>query len=90
MDYTDTNTVDRSHTQEVLATGGDDGLIRLFKYPCYIEKADNKQYSGHSSHLTKVKFSANDEHLISTGGKDMTVLVWDTDLGSGPVPEMAL
>jgi len=86
MDYTDTNTVDRSHTQEVLATGGDDGLIRLFKYPCYIEKADNKQYSGHSSHITKVKFSANDEHLISTGGKDMTVLVWDTDLGSGPVP----
>jgi len=31
--------------------------------------------------VTKVKFSSQDQYLISTGGKDMTVLVWETDWG---------
>jgi microtubule-associated protein-like 6 len=34
---------------------------------------------GHSSHVTKVKFSANDTYVISTGGNDKTVIVWETD-----------
>lgn len=38
--------------------------------------------------MTKVKFSADDDYLISTGGGDMTVFVWDTDFKSNPkVPE---
>jgi WD40 repeat protein len=34
---------------------------------------------GHSSHVTKVKFTANDKYVISTGGNDKTVIVWETD-----------
>jgi microtubule-associated protein-like 6 len=34
---------------------------------------------GHSSHVTKVKFSFNDKYVISTGGNDKTVIVWETD-----------
>jgi WD40 repeat protein len=37
-------------------------------------------YYGHSAHVTKAKFSADDDLLISTGGGDMTVFVWDTDI----------
>jgi hypothetical protein len=33
--------------------------------------------------VTKVRFSADDRYLVSTGGNDMTVLVWSTDVNSG-------
>lgn len=36
---------------------------------------------GHSSHVTKVKFSADDTFVVSTGGNDKTVLIWKTDFG---------
>lgn len=38
---------------------------------------------GHSSHVTKVKFSANDKYVITTGGNDKTVIVWETDFAMG-------
>ena len=54
-------------------------MVKLFKYPCVVESAARKEYMGHSSHVTKVKFSANDRFVISTGGNDKTVIVWETD-----------
>lgn len=45
-------------------------------------KAKFEAYYGHSAHVTKIKFSAEDDLLISTGGGDMTVFVWDTDIKS--------
>lgn len=36
--------------------------------------------------MTKVKFSANDTYLVTTGGHDKTVLIWETDfsIAGGP------
>ena len=83
VDMTDINTVDRSKNSVVIATGDDFGMVKLFKYPCVTPKAKFNEYCGHSSHVTKVRFSANDESLVSTGGNDMTVFIWDTDI-NGP------
>lgn len=87
MDYTDVNSVSRSHNGLLLATGDDFGMVKLFKYPCVVEKAQNNEYSGHSSHVTKVKFSNNDRYLVSTGGNDMTVMIWETDINLGQATE---
>lgn len=57
-------------------------MVKLFKYPCVIEKAQNNEYCGHSSHVTKVKFSNNDRYVVSTGGNDMTVMIWETDINA--------
>jgi len=54
--------------------------VKFHNYPNQNPKAKSDSYYGHSSHLTKVKFSAKDDFLISTGGNDMTVFLWDTDL----------
>lgn len=81
VDYTDVNSTCRSNDRQIIATGDDFGKVNIFKFPCVMEKAGNKQYIGHSSHVTKVKFSANDKYVVSTGGNDKTVIIWDTDFG---------
>lgn len=80
VDYSDVNTVHRSNNGQLLATGDDFGKVKLFKYPCVVEKAQCNEFYGHSSHVTKVRFTANDRFVISTGGNDMTVMVWETDI----------
>ena len=78
------NSTCRSHSRAVLASADDLGKVKLFKYPCVVEKgAQFKEYMGHSSHVTKCKFSANDNFLVTTGGNDKTVLIWETDFGVG-------
>lgn len=50
--------------------------VHLFQYPCSKAKAPSHKYSAHSSHVTNVSFTHNDSHLISTGGKDMSIIQW--------------
>jgi WD40 repeat protein len=57
VDYTDINTVCASPSRQLLVTGGDDQIIRLFKYPAVVPKQKNKAYIGHASHVTRVRFS---------------------------------
>ena len=80
LDYTDVNSTCRSRNGTLLATGDDFGTVKLFRYPSVKEKAGNNVSYGHSSHVTGVKFTANDTFVVSTGGNDKTVLVWDTDI----------
>jgi hypothetical protein len=78
------NSTCRSQSRAVLASADDLGKVKLFKYPCVVEKgAQFKEYMGHSSHVTKCKFSAHDNFLVTTGGHDKTVLIWETDFGAG-------
>ena len=57
VDFTDINTVCRDPTGSFMAVGYDDQTIRLFKYPCYIPNQVSKVFYGHSSHVTRVKFT---------------------------------
>ena len=58
-DGTDVNACARSPDGTVLATGDDFGLVKLFSYPCPIEKAAFKKSNGHSSHVTNIVFTKN-------------------------------
>uniref|UniRef100_A0A8C5N783 Echinoderm microtubule-associated protein-like 2 n=1 Tax=Gouania willdenowi TaxID=441366 RepID=A0A8C5N783_GOUWI len=75
-DGTDINAVCRSHDQSLLASADDFGKVHLFSYPCSQPRAPSHEYGGHSSHVTNVAFLHGDSHLISTGGKDTSVLQW--------------
>ena len=82
------NTACRSQSQRVLATGDDFGKVNLYKYPSPVQKANCRAYIGHSSHVTKVKFTYDDTFLISTGGNDKCILVWETDWGKKKASQM--
>ncbi|EGR30797.1 hypothetical protein IMG5_123400 [Ichthyophthirius multifiliis] len=83
VDYTDVNSVVRSGSQKFLASGNDDSKIKLFKYPVVVPKQVHKEYLGHSSHITKVRFTFDDNFLISVGGNDKCTMIWKTTFGAG-------
>ncbi|XP_062296954.1 echinoderm microtubule-associated protein-like 1 isoform X1 [Scomber scombrus] len=75
-DGTDINAVCRSNDKSLMVTGDDFGKVHLFAYPCSQFRAPSHYYGGHSSHVTNVNFLYNDSYLVSTGGKDMSVMQW--------------
>ncbi|XP_071501023.1 77 kDa echinoderm microtubule-associated protein-like isoform X1 [Diadema antillarum] len=75
-DGTDVNTVARSTTSTLLATGDDFGKVNLFRYPVNHPKAACSSFKGHSSHVTSVIFNEDSTKLISTGGRDMSCMQW--------------
>lgn len=75
VDYSDVNTVCRDPTGKFLAVGYDDQTIRIFNYPAYIPQQVFKTYYGHSSHVTRIKFTS--EKMVSLGGNDRTIIVWN-------------
>jgi len=66
-----------SPSRTLIATGGDDQKIRIFNYPVIIPKQKNKELIGHSSHVTRVRFSKDEQYLLSEGGNDRTVILWE-------------
>uniref|UniRef100_Q3UMY5-3 Isoform 3 of Echinoderm microtubule-associated protein-like 4 n=1 Tax=Mus musculus TaxID=10090 RepID=Q3UMY5-3 len=85
-DGTDINALVRSHNRRVIAVADDFCKVHLFQYPCSKAKAPSHKYSAHSSHVTNVSFTHNDSHLISTGGKDMSIIQWKL-VEKLPVPQ---
>lgn len=80
MDGSDINHCDRSaeaHQDgyKLLATGDDFGKVQIFRYPSMNLASQATVGKGHSSHVTKVKFTSSG-HLISTGGNDTAVIQW--------------
>jgi len=72
------NSVARSHNMQVLATTEDSGLVKLFRYPCIDSQAQCKEFHGHSWNVTGAMFTAKDKFLLTIGGHDRTLLVWET------------
>ncbi|XP_078452761.1 echinoderm microtubule-associated protein-like 2 isoform X2 [Lampetra planeri] len=75
-DGTDINALCRSHSRRVLAIADDFGKVQLFPFPSAQPKAPSHVYGGHSSHVTNVLFTRDDSLLLSTGGKDCSVMQW--------------
>ena len=59
VDYSNLNAVCLSPSRTLIATGSDDQKVRLFNYPAIVPKQKSKAFVGHSSHVTKVRFSRN-------------------------------
>ena len=74
----------------MFATGDDFGHVKLFRYPCPVDSANYIKYSGHSEHLTKVRFHHQVNYLISTGGADKAIFQWkytSDDIEDEPQPQ---
>mmetsp|Transcript_43623 Transcript_43623/g.70852 ORF Transcript_43623/g.70852 Transcript_43623/m.70852 type:complete len:523 (+) Transcript_43623:877-2445(+) len=94
-DGSDVNCMDVSKKKPTLCVIGDDfRYVQLMRYPCRDPKAQRYRYRGHSEHVAGVRFSYDDEHVVSVGGADLCSMVWrvvpvpvpDPDPTAEPVP----
>ena len=74
---TDVNACHRSSDAGLLVAGGDDGLLKLFNAPCVVEGAPYVEGTGHCSAITCARFLRGDRTLVSSGGNDRAVVLWE-------------
>ncbi|XP_011939019.1 PREDICTED: echinoderm microtubule-associated protein-like 5 isoform X7 [Cercocebus atys] len=72
----DVNCACVSHSGISLVTGDDFGMVKLFDFPCPEKFAKHKRFLGHSPHVTNIRFTSGDRHVVSAGGDDCSLLVW--------------
>ncbi|XP_066266402.1 echinoderm microtubule-associated protein-like 6 [Branchiostoma lanceolatum] len=75
-DLSDVNTADVNFDHGVMVTGDDQGLVKLFRFPCIRKGAKFRKYGGHADHVTNVRFSCEGSRVVSIGGADSTVFQW--------------
>ena len=76
-DGTDVNSVHLSSDGKHLVTGDDFGTVKLFNAPCVVHHAPAKIYSGHSSHVMNIRWLLGDSGVVSVGGWDEGVFLWN-------------
>jgi microtubule-associated protein-like 6 len=75
-DGTDINAVHIPPSKCGVVTADDEACVRLYRYPCLSNKSEGRVYRGHASHVLGVKFTCDEQFVISVGGEDMATLQW--------------
>ncbi|CAM9091761.1 unnamed protein product [Phaeothamnion confervicola] len=75
-DGTDINAVARSPDRKYVATADDSGKLKVFNYPCVSARAEAVVACGHSSHVTNVAWTHDQQRVVTVGGNDKCVIVW--------------
>ena len=71
------NAVHTSTNSDLLVVAGDDGSIRLYKYPC-VSGARCITVPAHSQRVTNVRF-LNENYFLTCSCESRTVLLWRVD-----------
>lgn len=82
-DGSDVTAVARPRSWEhvnMISTGDTYGRLRLFSYPTIKEGSPDKCYRGHSGPISNCVFTHDDSVLVTVGGKDRCMFVWETDI----------
>lgn len=58
----------------LLAAANDFYSLNIYKYPCVFKNSEKVEEYGHSSFVTNVKWSKDDNYIFSIGGEDNCVL----------------
>jgi WD40 repeat protein len=59
-----------------VVTGGDEGVLRLYTYPCTSTRSSYLSYAGHDGAVASVVILKGGSHVVSTGEHDHAVMVW--------------
>jgi microtubule-associated protein-like 6 len=85
-DGSDINMVNVSRSKKHVVSCEDSGLVKVFNYPCVggglsrkgklVRRPDSVSSLAHAEHVTNAEFTADDSRIVSTGGADNAVLIW--------------
>ena len=75
-------TYDRSHSGDIIATGGTGGIVRIWSTPTGTSTTGSSTYmnianlTGHSAAVTGLSFGPDDRQLSSVG-EDGCIFIWN-------------
>jgi microtubule-associated protein-like 6 len=72
---TDIHCCEAAHGGSVIAAGVFTD-VRLFHYPCVYETFETSRHRAHGKNAINIRWSCDDEYVVSTGGADLTICQW--------------
>ena len=76
-DGTDVNSCHRAPDGRFVVAADDNGNVNLFHNPVTCRWAAHRSYEGHSSHCLGVRFTCDSKRVVSAGGRDAALVVWN-------------
>lgn len=70
-------TCNRAAGNDMLASGDSEGHIRLFRYPCISPRSEYYETKVYSGVIGCVRFLYGDNTLVSVGGTDASLMIWE-------------
>lgn len=70
-------TSSRSAAHDMLVSGDAEGYLRLFRYPCTSAKAEYVEEKVYSSLVACARFLYNDQNVVTVGGTDAALMLWE-------------
>jgi len=70
------NCIEVSPSRAFVATGDDAGQVQLFRFPVLESSHESHCVQSHASHVVNVRWSKDDQYVISAGGHDNTICQW--------------
>ncbi|XP_058839557.1 echinoderm microtubule-associated protein-like CG42247 [Topomyia yanbarensis] len=70
-------TTSRTAAQDLIVSGDSDGYLRLFRYPCITPRAEFTEAKVYSGTLACVKFLHGNHSLVTVGGTDASLMIWE-------------
>ncbi|KAL9695343.1 hypothetical protein quinque_014628 [Culex quinquefasciatus] len=71
------STTSRNVVQDLILSGDTDGYLRLFRYPCITPRAEFTEAKVYSGTLACVKFLHGNHSLVTVGGTDASLMIWE-------------
>lgn len=71
------STTSRNIVQDLILSGDTDGYLRLFRYPCITPRAEFTEAKVYSGTLACVKFLHGNHSLVTVGGTDASLMIWE-------------
>ena len=74
-DGTHVNHVDFSDDMSLVLTADDFGLVNIYRNPAR-KGHTPRSYRAHSEHVVRARFTAGGDKIVSIGGYDKTIMIW--------------
>lgn len=73
----DVNVISWNKTEPFIASGGDDGVLKVWDLRHFQSNKPIATFKHHTNHITTVQWNPNESTVLASGGDDDQIALWD-------------
>lgn len=73
----DVNVINWNNTEPFIASGGDDGVLKIWDLRLFQTKSPIATFKHHTDHITTVEWNPCESTVLASGGDDDQIALWD-------------